>query len=38
MDCSLLRIENAAHLLMLEQPAVFNSAVEMFLDRLEADY
>lgn len=35
MDCSLLRIENAAHLAMLEQPAVFNSAVQMFLDRLE---
>jgi len=38
MDCSLLRIETAAHLSMLEQPAVFNSAVEMFLDRLETDY
>ena len=38
MDCSLLRIENAAHLPMLEQPAAFNGAVSMFLDRLAADY
>jgi len=38
MDCSLLRVENAAHLAMLEQPASFNGAVSMFLDRLETDY
>jgi len=38
MDCLLLRIENSAHLSMLEQPAVFNSAVRMFLDRLETEY
>ena len=38
MDCSLLRIEDAAHLPMLEQPALFNSALSMFLDRLDADY
>lgn len=37
MDCSLLRVENAAHLAMLEQPAAFNGAVSMFLDRLERD-
>lgn len=38
MDCSLLRVENAAHLAMLEQPTAFNGAVSMFLDRLESDY
>ena len=38
MDCSLLRIEDAAHLPMLEQPRAFNGAVSMFLDRLEREY
>ena len=38
MDCSLLRIENTAHLPMLEQPETFNGAVSMFLDRLDRDY
>jgi len=38
MDCSLLRVENAAHLAMLEESAAFNSAVSMFLARLDRDY
>lgn len=33
-NCSLLRIEDAAHLVMLEQPEAFNAALSAFLDRL----
>jgi len=33
-DCSVLRIQNAAHLAMLEQPHAFNAVLSMFLDRI----
>jgi pimeloyl-ACP methyl ester carboxylesterase len=33
-NCSLVRIRNAAHLVMLEQPLAFNAVVSGFLDRL----
>jgi pimeloyl-ACP methyl ester carboxylesterase len=33
-NCSVLQIEDAAHLSMLEQPQAFNAALSMFLDRL----
>jgi len=36
-NCSLLRIRNAAHLLMLEQPGPFNAVLAGFLDRI-GDY
>jgi pimeloyl-ACP methyl ester carboxylesterase len=32
--CSVLRIEDAAHLAMLEQPRAFNAALSTFLDRI----
>ena len=32
-NCSVLRIQDAAHLAMLEQPHAFNAAILMFLDR-----
>ncbi|MFW6321571.1 MAG: alpha/beta fold hydrolase [Halohasta sp.] len=34
-NCSLIRIRNAAHLVMLEQPKAFNAVVSGFLDRLQ---
>jgi pimeloyl-ACP methyl ester carboxylesterase len=34
-DCGLAAVEDAAHLVMLEQPAAFNAAVTEFLDRVE---
>ncbi|MFD1641549.1 alpha/beta fold hydrolase [Halohasta litorea] len=33
-DCSVLRIQEAAHLAMLEQPQAFNAALSVFLDRI----
>ncbi|MFO7833983.1 MAG: alpha/beta hydrolase [Halohasta sp.] len=33
-DCSVLRIRNAAHLAMLEQPQAFNGALSVVLDRI----
>jgi 3-oxoadipate enol-lactonase len=35
-DCELVRIENGAHLAMLERPAPFNSALESFVASLDA--
>ena len=33
-DCSVLRIQDAAHLAMLEQPQAFNAALSVVLDRI----
>ena len=33
-NCSVLRIQTAAHLAMLEQPQAFNAALSVFLDRI----